>query len=248
MDSSTGFVTVTGPTPRRGAARSSTWWGKAWVRSFEETSLGEKDLAAGRRIARSGLVTAIDLGPGAAVARIPEPRGGSQLARLAVAALDDRQWADFVVEAARSSGYAAELVAGVLPAGLVEHADQVGVELLPGPADLDSACDCDFWAQPCRHALALMYLVAWLIDQDPFRLLLLRGRSREDLLAAVGNHLDAVVGLDAVAGEIDPVADAADRASRIVALSESAPAGSGLVDTTVAAYDEAVLDLLAEPL
>ena len=42
--------------PRRGrvrgpSARSSSWWGKAWVRSFEETVLEASDLVTARALA-----------------------------------------------------------------------------------------------------------------------------------------------------------------------------------------------------
>ena len=43
------------------------------------------------------------------------------------------------------------------------------------------------WAQPCLHALALLYQLAWHVDADPYVLLLLRGRTRERLLAEVGS-------------------------------------------------------------
>lgn len=54
--------------------------------------------------------------------------------------------------------------------------------LLPVIGDLDPSCTCDAWELPCQHAAGLCYQVAWLLDSDPFVLLLLRGRSREDLL------------------------------------------------------------------
>ena len=54
--------------------------------------------------------------------------------------------------------------------------------LLPGIGDLDPSCTCDGWELPCQHAAALCYQVGWLLDADPFVLLLLRGRTREDLL------------------------------------------------------------------
>ena len=44
----------------RGAtARSSTWWGRAFVRSFEELTLETDDLGAARALARSGRLGAI---------------------------------------------------------------------------------------------------------------------------------------------------------------------------------------------
>jgi hypothetical protein len=69
-----------------------------------------------------------------------------------------------------------------MPHDLVSAAEDAGVRLLPGIGDLDPSCTCDAWELPCQHAAGLSYQVAWLLDDDPFILLLLRGRSREDLL------------------------------------------------------------------
>lgn len=217
---------------RGAAARSTTWWGRAWVRSFEETALdAAADLPAARALARSGRLGAVMVLAG--MASVVVDRGGPTpvMAQLRVSRLDDGAWQDFTDELGRESGFVAALESGELPVDLVEHADQAGVELLPGPADLETACECDAWAQPCVHALALMYQLAWHLDGDPYALLLLRGRTREHLLDSAPA---ADPGLD----------DVAVRAAEILRLSGEAPTGHGLADSTVAAYDEEISRLL----
>src|SRR5207237_9701640 len=56
---------------------------------------------------------------------------------------------------------------------------------LPGPGEVGPRCSCPDWADPCKHAAAVVYLVADVLDADPFALLLLRGRSRDEVLAAL---------------------------------------------------------------
>lgn len=215
---------------RGAAARSSTWWGRAWVRSFEETALDAADLTAGRTLSRSGRLGAVMVLAG--MSSVVVDRGGpsSVIAQLRVSCLDDRAWQTFTEELAREAGFVPALESGELPTELVEQADQAGVELLPGPADLETACECDAWAQPCVHALALLYQLAWHLDGDPYALLLLRGRTREQLL---DEPLTPV-----------PLDDVAARAAEILRLAGEAPAGHGLADTAVAAYDEQVSRLL----
>ena len=84
---------------------------------------------------------------------------------------------------AAEAGRVAALLAGDLPHTLVEHAEEAGVELLPYGGELGSTCTCDAWIDPCPHALAVMYQLAWLVEDDPFVLLHLRGLARDDLLA-----------------------------------------------------------------
>lgn len=217
----------------RGAvARSTTWWGRAWVRSVEETVVDEADLAAARSLARSGRLGAVMVLAG--MASVVVDRGGPApvMAQLRVTRLDEAAWATFTAELTREAGFTAALESGELPIDLVEHADQAGVELLPGSADLETACECDAFAQPCVHALALLHQLAWHLDGDPYALLLLRGRTREQLLDATPPRTDPVL------------ADAVARAEEILHVAREAPSGHGLADTAVAAYDERVARLL----
>ena len=89
------------------------------------------------------------------------------------------------------------------------------------------------------HALALLYQLAWQVDGDPYVLMLLRGRTREALLAEVARprERDADARCRGAGG-------GRVRAAQILALAEDAPSGHGLADAAVAAYDEAVSRLL----
>jgi len=224
---------------RGAAARSTTWWGRALVRSFEELTAEAGDLATARALARAGRLGAIVVLESMASAVVDPGSTGPLMAQVKVDRLDADDWTTFAREVARESGYAAALEAGELPVDLVEHSDEAGSELLPGPGDIDTACDCDAWAQPCVHALALLYQLAWQVDRDPYVLLLLRGRTREALLAEVS----ALASGQAVPGVLERD-QARIRAAQILALAKEAPSGHGLADAAVAAYDEAVARLL----
>ena len=80
----------------------------------------------------------------------------------------------------------------------------VGLDLLPGPGEIQTRCSCPDWAEPCKHSAAVCYLVADRLDEDPFDLFLLRGRSREALMAGVRSQR-----LGGVA-PTSPVVDGAD--------------------------------------
>jgi uncharacterized Zn finger protein len=212
------------------AARSTTWWGRAWVRSFEENVVDTADLPAARALARSGRLGAVMVLAGMASVVVDRSGPTSVMAQLRVTQLDARAWQAFADELGRETGFTAALESGELPTELVEHADQAGVELIPGPADFETACECDAWAQPCVHALALLYQLAWHLDGDPYALLLLRGRTREQLL-------------DEPAAAMPPE-DVATRAAEILRLAQEAPTGHGLADSAVAAYDEEISRLI----
>ena len=89
------------------------------------------------------------------------------------------------------------------------------------------------------HALALLYQLAWQVDRDPYVLMLLRGRTREDLLAEVAALAggSSHAGCRGARGRPGPGRPGA-RPGR------GRPGGHGLADAAVAAYDEAVSRLL----
>jgi uncharacterized Zn finger protein len=224
---------------RGSTARSTTWWGRAFVRSFEELTVDAGDLVAARSLARAGRLGAIVVLEAMASAVVDPGSTTPLMAQVKVDRLGADGWTTFAREAARESGFAAALEAGELPADLVEHSDEAGAEVLPGPGDIDTACECDAWGQPCLHALALLYQLAWQVDRDPYVLLLLRGRTRESLLAEV-----SALASGSTSPGVEELEQARIRAAQVLALAEDAPSGHGLADAAVAAYDEAVARLL----
>jgi uncharacterized Zn finger protein len=185
-------ITVVHPRtpPRRGAARASRWWAKAWVRAVEEASYSSTDLTAARAISRSGRIGQISVEPGRFVAAVEDEHG--LWAVLGTVPELDYPASETLVEiVAAEAGRVAALLAGELPHTLVEHAEEAGVELLPYGGELGSTCTCEAWTDPCPHALAVMYQLAWLIDDDPFVLLHLRGLARDDLLARLHERIEA---------------------------------------------------------
>lgn len=208
---------------RKRAARATRWWAKAWVRAVEEASYAAEDLTRARAISRSGRIGQISLEPGKFVAAVEDEYG--LWAVMGTLPMLDEQASEALVETvAAEAGRIAELLAGQLPHTLVEHAEEAGVELLPYGGEFGGSCTCDAWTDPCPHALAVMYQLAWLMEDDPFVLLHLRGVSREELLARLHERSGLVASagpegdLDAdLAVDLDVAADAAARAAAMLA-------------------------------
>jgi len=202
---------------RRGAARATRWWAKAWVRAVEEASYTSADLAVARAVSRSGQIGQISVEPGRFVAAV-EDADGLWAVLGSVPVLDPAAREAFVETVAAEAGRVAALLAGDLPHTLVEHAEEAGVELLPFGSELSSTCTCQAWIDPCPHALAVMYQLAWLVEDDPFVLLHLRGLARDDLLALLHERTEQVdVAPDDDDPDVDVAVDAAMRAGALLA-------------------------------
>ncbi|MET7473285.1 SWIM zinc finger family protein [Streptomyces sp. NPDC005648] len=173
---STSSSPVDSPAPFAG-----TWWGNAWVTALEEGALDPKRLARGRSYAEQGHVDAITVTPGLVLAYVQGSRPRPYRVQVRLRTLDDADWARFLDAAAERPGHIAALLDKELPQSLAD----CGVPLLPGPRDLDPHCSCPDRGHPCKHAAALCYQTARLLDADPFVLLLLRGRGERELLDAL---------------------------------------------------------------
>ncbi|KDN18655.1 SWIM zinc finger family protein [Amycolatopsis rifamycinica] len=161
-----------------GGRLARSWWGRAWVRAMEDTALDLRQLKNGRKYAAAGLVGPITVSPGRIAAVVDDADGGPYRTQLRLAELSEPDWTRLLDRVASRAGHLAALLDRDLPPDLVEAA---GVDLLPGIGDLDPECDCPGWELPCRHAAALSFQASWLLDADPFLLLLLRGKGEREI-------------------------------------------------------------------
>ncbi|MFC5218219.1 SWF or SNF family helicase [Streptomyces coerulescens] len=167
--------------PARGRGFAQTWWGQAWLKALEDTALDSGQLKAGRGLARAGAVGAVSVRPGRITAVVQGRDRTAHRADVLLEELTADQWDRFLSMAVERAGHVAALLDREMPTHLVEDAAATGIELLPGLGDLEPECGCDAWDH-CGHTAALCYQVARLLDQDPFVLLLMRGRGERDLL------------------------------------------------------------------
>ncbi|GGS98561.1 SWIM zinc finger family protein [Streptomyces chromofuscus] len=167
--------------PARGKAFALTSWGRAWLKSLEDAALDAQQVKTGRRLARAGAVGAVSVRPGRITAVVQDRDGTAHRADVLLEELSGEQWDRFLEMAVERAGHVAALLDRDMPPHLVEDAAAAGVELLPGMGDLEPTCDCGAWDH-CGHTAALCYQVARLLDEDPFVLLLVRGRGERDLL------------------------------------------------------------------
>ena len=120
--------------------------------------------------------------PGRVAARVQGADGSTYDTVVHVEALTAMQWGRFLDELGAKGGHIAALLDRDMPVDLVDAAQDAGVPLLPGPGDFEATCSCGEIDPPCRHASALCYQVARLLDEDPFVFMLLRGRAESEVL------------------------------------------------------------------
>ncbi|MFF4274473.1 SWF or SNF family helicase [Streptomyces sp. NPDC001536] len=167
--------------PAHGKGFAQTWWGQAWLKALEDAALDSQQVKTGRRLARAGAVGAVSVRPGRITAVVQDRDRTPHRADVLLEQLSDDQWDRFLDMTVERAGHVAALLDRDMPPHLVEDAAAAGVELLPGMGELEPECDCEAWDH-CGHTAALCYQVARLLDEDPFVLLLMRGRGERALL------------------------------------------------------------------
>ncbi|WP_019545655.1 SWIM zinc finger family protein [Streptomyces sulphureus] len=159
----------------------------AWLAAMAEGAEDPGRLERGRRYAREGNVGPVTVAPGAVSASVRGSRTRPYAARVRLPVLADAAWGRLLdalaAEEARSSALLVRGAASAAAHGaLAEAAQEAQVGLLPEPGEPVPACTCPDRGRPCKHAAALSYQTALLLDEDPLLLLLLRGRPETEVL------------------------------------------------------------------
>jgi uncharacterized Zn finger protein len=200
-----------GPSAPRTAGRrpfGASWWGRSWVDALEQRAqLDPNRLPRGRSYARTGAVGALTLAAGEITADVQGSRRAPYKVRVRVRPFSEQEW-DRVLDAlAAEIGHTAALLDGELPPGVSDDVGSVGLDLLPGAGELQPRCSCPDWADPCKHAAAVCFLVADALDADPFGVLLLRGLGREEVLAGLRSRRHANVPVPPTVPSLEPEID-----------------------------------------
>lgn len=167
---------------KRGAI-GETWWSQRFIEVLEDFHEGPR-LARGRAYARRGQVIDMEVEAGEVSARVQGSRARPYSVSIGVTVLHDADWARVEEAMASRAVFLARLLASEMPHEIEDAFAATGLSLFPTSADdLDTACSCPDWENPCKHVAAVYYLLAEAFDRDPFLIFAWRGRPRERLLA-----------------------------------------------------------------
>ncbi len=162
-------------------------WGGAWLGLIERSRrFASSDLERGRSYAQHDWQFDVDVEPGQASALA---RSGPRLTYRAVVTapvLSDDAWDRLLKIIAESSVRTAALFDRELDIDMIGEAAALDVKLFPAASNVKTSCDCSTIGSPCKHAAAVLYVLADAFDEDPFDLLLFRGMEADEVIRRVG--------------------------------------------------------------
>ena len=169
---------------RRGKFVKS-WWASRWIEALVQF-MDAGRLQRGRGYARRGQVVSLEEQPGRVEARVQGTRRTPYEVTLQVTPLSEKDWEQVIDQLATQALFTARLIAGEMPEDIETAFSAVGVSLFPSRgSDLETNCSCPDWANPCKHIAAVHYILGERFDEDPFMIFRLRGRTQEQILAAL---------------------------------------------------------------
>lgn len=170
---------------QRGAFGKS-WWAGRWIAVLEERLVNSGRLQRGRTYARNGQVVSLDVSDKGVDAKVQGSSRTPYKVKIRFTPLDDQAWERVIEAMAGQALFAAKLLNGEMPHEIEQVFAAAGVSLFPErKGDLLSGCTCPDDANPCKHTAAIHYLLGERFDEDPFLIFLLRGRSKEQIVAAL---------------------------------------------------------------
>jgi uncharacterized Zn finger protein len=169
---------------QRGAFATS-WWAQRWIAALERL-VDSGRLSRGRSYARKGQVVSIEETKGGIAARVQGSRASPYKIKIQITPLSDAQWEKAIDALAEQAIFTAQLLAGEMPQEIESAFQAAGVSLFPDRrADLQTDCSCPDPANPCKHIAATHYILGERFDEDPFLIFRLRGRTQEQVMAAL---------------------------------------------------------------
>ena len=189
---------------------ATTWWSKRWIAVLESFSMGTR-LTRGRSYARKGQVISIDVREGIVKSKVQGSGSKPYSVTIKMDPISNADWEKVADAMASKAIFAAKLLAGEMPADIEDAFAEAGIALFPVKLkDLETDCSCPDWANPCKHIAAVYYLLAERFDEDPFLIFKLRGRTKEDIIDALGERRISDASAEEDEGVVKPLDECMD--------------------------------------
>lgn len=183
------------PLTAKGGIRAQTksrkvgknWWTKRWMAVLENHYMGA-ELPRGRAYAQAGQVLNLLIEQGEVNADVQGSTKKPYHVNVKFKPVPASAWDKLAKALSGKAVYAAKLLSGQMPEFIEDAFKEMSIPLFPSEiGDLQTKCSCpSTTASPCKHVIAVYYLLAEEFDRDPFLFMKLRGLDRKKLVESIG--------------------------------------------------------------
>jgi len=162
-----------------------SWWSKKWIELFQTLDSGNR-ISQGKYNAKIGQVLYLKVQKGFAIAKVQDNKPLPYRVRIELKKIPEDIWTEVLNDIANDTYATAKILAEQIPKKISEFFEKYNYSLLPRiDDDLKAGCTCPDWANPCKHTAAAFYIFAQLLDEDPFTLFKIRGKTKVEILAII---------------------------------------------------------------
>ena len=214
---------------------NGAWWLQRWQELFKRAGYQNGSDAAGLRNVR---VKRMEIAPGLVQAQVVDREAGAATVEIRLPLLSDAQWDAVIDDLSRQAIFAAQLLAGNMPPEIEEIFTQSGAALFPvEPGQLQHRCTlCTAENQICRHRAAVYVQLGEMLVADPWLWLQVRGRERQQVLAALDERRN--VGIAQYATRVVPTESGAGANGAFY----TAPAANPATESAASPLEERIAD------
>jgi uncharacterized Zn finger protein len=162
-----------------------SWYARDFVRAMESVA-EKKRLAKGLDCARKKVASRLVFKPGSITIGISCSGYTIREVYYSVTQFKQPEWDTLIATIAADASLTGALVSGEFSEHFVDALRSIGIDLIPSPNNgVHCYCNCGDHHDPCIHKIAARYFIAEALDLDPWVLLYIRGKSRDELIKAV---------------------------------------------------------------
>ncbi|MFX1259222.1 MAG: SWIM zinc finger family protein [Promethearchaeota archaeon] len=161
-------------------AKSS--WGKQWIHSILKIGRPFR-MERGIQYAKDERIDKITINKSQIFATVQGTAPTPYRVKIMFDAIPEEDWILILKELGSKTLNLVKLLDGILPEDIIAIFEKFNYSLFPDAArGLNATCSCPDKAIPCKHIAATILYVARVLDYNPFILLEIHGKTKNDLL------------------------------------------------------------------
>lgn len=162
-----------------------SWYSREFVRGIESVA-EKKRLDRGLSCARDKEACRLVIEPGRMKIGISCSGYTIRDVDFFVSRFDQVTWDRLITTIAADAALTGALVSGDFTELFVQELQKNDINLLPSMSrDFHPFCNCGDQHDPCIHKIAAWYFIAEVLDENPWILLTIKGKNREEIIQAV---------------------------------------------------------------
>jgi uncharacterized Zn finger protein len=159
-----------------------SWWGQKWIESILEYGRPFR-MERGLKYAQEDRIENLTVNPGQIFAMVQGTAPTPYRVKVNFEVIPPEVWHQIIEKIGQKTRYLIQLLENKMPSDFEGIFKESGYPLfLPPNRELDATCSCPDQAVPCKHIAATVLYVARVLDFDPFILLKLRGKTKDEML------------------------------------------------------------------